>query len=357
MNNLLYIEVVQRTLDLLKNHNTGDDWETRYNNYYDDITKKKKENLIRINSPLFVYTTITGEKSKYPVMQLRYMGQIVGKLIKKSNRYFLSLDKKTNKTNDKAFTDKTKNTVYKITDCGDFDWSKSTQAREFRKFFKEHKINSGIKHNNYKEHTIESGLLTDLSKKTGSTKALKYIQPVKLNRKRFQLSTTLAASNIHKAKSANDLNNNDYIKYSKFHGGGIDILARRKKGKETYLTVIELKDENKNSEPPETVMYQAICYATFLHELIRSKKAKGKEWYNLFLNHKHSNANVPNKLIINCVVAMPDINTQDSDKRLETAHLQILNPFPSPYPEDELRLYFIEVDNANGSVKKYSANL
>ena len=86
------------------------------------------------------------------------------------------------------------------------------------------------------------------------------------------------------------------ITYSGQNGGGIDILARSN-GK---LCVIEVKDENKPSESPTVVIKQAIAYATFICRLLRSNS--GSDWWNIF---GFERKNVPQKLIINVVAAMP----------------------------------------------------
>ena len=64
------------------------------------------------------------------------------------------------------------------------------------------------------------------------------------------------------------------------HGGGIDILARTGTGgKATNLCIMELKDENNKREPPKDAMKQAIAYATFIRELLRSDA--GTAWWKL----------------------------------------------------------------------------
>lgn len=39
--------------------------------------------------------------------------------------------------------------------------------------------------------------------------------------------------------------------YDEYKGGGINVLARVGRGLETKLAILELKDENISSEPPE----------------------------------------------------------------------------------------------------------
>ena len=118
--------------------------------------------------------------------------------------------------------------------------------------------------------------------------------------------------------------------------------------------MIELKDNNDKNEPPEKVMYQAIAYATFIHELLRSEKADGQGWYNLFM--EKTGRKLPDKLVIKCVVAMPGLDVGSLDKELEGQKLNVLKPFVN-YPEDELQLHFIELDDSAYGVKGYSKKL
>ncbi len=88
------------------------------------------------------------------------------------------------------------------------------------------------------------------------------IQPVLMAKKaRFQMPTPLKASEKGK------------ISYAGV-GGGIDILARVGKGSGngTKLCIIEVKDEHSHKEPPKTAIKQALVYATFIRELLRSEQ-------------------------------------------------------------------------------------
>ena len=60
------------------------------------------------------------------------------------------------------------------------------------------------------------------------------------------------------------------------NGGGIDILACVRHGNSTRLGVIEIKDETKPNENIELVINQAVTYACFIRELLRSKS--GDKW-------------------------------------------------------------------------------
>jgi hypothetical protein len=109
------------------------------------------------------------------------------------------------------------------------------------------------------------------------------------------MPTPISASN-HKAP----------LKYSKSKGGGIDILARTGRGPHATLTVIEVKDENTDKEPPEAALKQAIQYAVFIRELLRSDC--GEAWYKIF----GFTGGIPKNLKIRVACAMPDDNLDKS---------------------------------------------
>ena len=165
------------------------------------------------------------------------------------------------------------------------------EAQCFRKYFA-----SCPKRTNGKnfEHNLESQWLKQLSLRKSAGKHLINIQPIRLLGEHFQMPTPLGAC---KAKDGADK-----INPSKHHGGGIDILARHGAGKGTRLTVIELKDEYAKNEPPEKAIAQAIAYATFLGILLRTPEANPNQWWKLF----GFNSDVPKKLKIKAVIAMPD---------------------------------------------------
>ena len=197
---------------------------------------------------------------------------------------------------------------------------------------------------------MESAFLTDLEKAQSSDKALK---PVEINGKRFQMPTPFRASKLHNVSVKDDLGQDDKFSYAGRSGGGIDILACRIKDNHSFLTVIELKDKKDSNEPPEKVMYQAIAYATFIHELVRSEKANGIDWYNLFLNNEKRK--IPDELVIKCVVAMPGLNVVALDKELGKNNLNVLMPFNNS--KDKLELLFINLDDKTYGVKDYSEKL
>jgi hypothetical protein len=277
------------------------------------------------------------------------MGQNIGSLLRKKGNCSLVISATDCENSCDAFSGYVSDIA-----PGKYDWEKSPEAKRVRDFFYNY---GGVKGNNLHEHTVESAFLTDLEKRKGTGKTLKYIQPVEIRGKRFQMPTPLGASNLHSIKSEADLTNVKFFKYSKQYGGGIDILARRKIGPHSYITVIELKDKCEKNEPPEKVMYQAIAYATFIRELIRSDAADGIGWYNLFLNKIDGTASsqVPTTLAIKCIVAMPGLNVKKLDNNLQAQNCKVLKPFHNS--QDSIELYFIELDAKTYCVKDFSSGL
>jgi len=215
-------------------------------------------------------------------LDLRYRGQSVATLKATSNDIIISTKGK-DENNERDF------------DCtiqlNNVSW-KDDKAREFRKKIREGANTRNKTENNRgnEEHNVESLLLTEFSKQKSKEKPICYIQPVKIEGIRFGMPTPLKASDHKKP-----------LKYAFEKGGGIDIFARTGKGRySTYLTVIEVKDENKVSERPEDALKQAIQYAVFIRELLRSKS--GKDWYKIF----GFKGNIPEQLTIRVACAMPD---------------------------------------------------
>lgn len=276
-------DIIKEAQDLLS-ENT--EWKDRYANYADIFlanTNSIKSNRNRFNqfSPLYFYISTTNVKNAKSslLLDIRYRGQSVATLKANNNGIFIST-KQQDVNNLRDF-----NCNIKLNDIA---WQ-DKQVSEFRKFFKE-KPYSRINGNNKKneEHNVESLLLSEFSKRKSKSKQITGIQPVKICGNRFGMPTPLGASN-HKT-----------LKYASQNGGGIDIFARTGKGRATYLTVIEVKDENKSNEPPIDALKQAIQYAVFIRELLRSDC--GEKWYKLF----GFSGTIPKTLTIRSVCAMPD---------------------------------------------------
>ena len=265
------------------------EWKNRYTKY----AKKLLENNDNIKShrntfnkfpPLYFYISTTeAQKAKSNLyLDVRYCGQSVATL--KANKKGITIStKKQDVRNLRDF------------DCdiqlNEIPW-RDKQASDFRKFFRDRPYlrNKSDKNKGNAEHNVEHLLLSEFSKKESLNKQILYIQPIRICGIRFGMPTPISASN-HKE-----------LKYADSKGGGIDIFARTGKGHGTYLTVIEVKDENNSKEPPKDALKQSIKYAVFIRELLRSDS--GQDWYKIF----GFSGKIPKKLTIRAVSAMPDDN-------------------------------------------------
>ena len=281
--------VIDETQQLLKQN---DEWVDRYATYAEKIINnldfiKKTRQSFREWSPLKVYinTTSALNAKKTVNFELRYLGQTVASLSgKEDGRHTLST-KGCEKTNWRDF------------DCDIIlsaaDWD-GKEAAIFRNFFKTRDSirNKTIDNSGNEEHRLESLLLTEFSKTKG--KLIKNIKPMMIGSLRFPMPTPISASN-HKV-----------IKYSGIRGGGIDRLPRTGTGgRATNLCIMELKDENVKSEPPKDAMKQAVAYATFIRELLRSKS--GEAWWKLF----GFGGKVPTPLVLFAACVMPSSGAND----------------------------------------------
>lgn len=173
-----------------------------------------------------------------------------------------------------------------------FEWSKSPEAKAFRRFFRDKAKETDVKLKS-PEHKVENCLLKEFAKKTrAENKALTNIQPVTLNDCFFQMPTPIKASDHHP-------------KYAKQNGGGIDIMARTG----GRLCIMEVKDENKKSESQADAMEQALSYATFIAKLLHSKS--GQKWWNFFMNRDSDIRPVPSYLDLEVVTIMPAGDTEE----------------------------------------------
>ena len=128
------------------------------------------------------------------------------------------------------------------------------------------------------EHKCENLLLREFHQTDSKKKSLINIQPITFGGEFVQLTTNLSASK------------KGVVSYSK-KGGGIDIMARsRHKDNKVYLSIFELKDENKSDEPMSDVIQQALSYAVFIAKLLDSKG--GSDWMKIFGYKKRKCPNV-----------------------------------------------------------------
>lgn len=269
------------------------EWVERYNGYAKNLLANInviKSNRSKFNEfpPLYFYISTTNAKNAKSklLLDIRYRGQSVATLKVNKGNIIIS----TKEQDDKNLRDFNCNIK-----LNDITW-KEIDASEFRKFFKNraYSRNDNDKNKKNEEHNVENLLLSEFSKRNSNDKQITGIQPIKISGIRFGMPTPISASN-HKA-----------LKYANQHGGGIDIFARTGKGRATYLTVIEVKDENNSKEPPKDALKQGIQYAVFIRELLRSNC--GKDWYKIF----GFTGAIPKNLIIRVVCAMPDDNLDKS---------------------------------------------
>lgn len=276
----------------------NNEWENRFKGYADSIQSnsaniKNVRSLFHEWDPLKLYLNTTNAvKAKVGIrFELRFLGQAVAELkYTHSNtvdRLVLSTLKYDNK-NSKFFGC--------AIQLADVDW-RSKEARDFRIFFKSLSSSRTKNHGN-EEHRIESLTITELLKKTN--KALPNVRPITVEGLRYPMPTPLSAS-----KHGN-------ITYA-VKGGNIDVFARAGGGPNTHLCVLELKDENKKSEPALHAVEQALAYSIFIQKLLRSKS--GQDWWKIF----GFSRKLPDSITIYASCFMPSIQNND----LSFAHIAL----------------------------------
>ena len=297
------------------------EWKDRYRKYIDTIlTKaekapfKKVQEQFAVPSPFQLYmplsTVVNDCSGLRTVFELRFHGRSVATLIvanKEDKKVALRV--KRTQAIYKVLTDAKKKTdaedlekLVKGTEAlSEYDWH-GKEAKNFRKIYSdlEHtlKNNTQLRLAGQPEHEMESYLLCNYAHRSSTDREVRFIQPVMMygTRACFQMPTPIRASDVK--------NGVDKLSYSKSNGGGIDILARVGSGRSTYLAVLELKDENTKSEPPHKAVCQAIAYATFLRELIRSES--GQKWWNFF----GFGGSIPKELSLKAIITMPYRNKE-----------------------------------------------
>lgn len=284
---------------------------------YSDARKK-----FHLSHPLHAYLTIgkIKEPSQKISFDLRYLGQSVGTIEVMNEDVMLSVSEKQAASNKKYFGCLGEAFDYKA-------WDRSPEAKQFRAQFKNAKKLAGAESsvNPYSvEHMVESALFSEFEKRRSATKTLKRIQPVSFAGARIHMKT---------AVTANRAGINDTISLSKT-GGEIDCLCRRtiQPGVSRFVA-IEIKDENKPSESFNAAMKQAICYAVFLRELLRSEAGEG--WKTILGMGKQYTETIA----IDAVVAMPQGVTKPGycGERIELGN------------GDFIELHYIEVTSSINS--------
>ena len=282
--------------DVLEELNkTRSDWEKQYSNYVENIlnnSDKIQDNRkkFHVPKPFKCYLSLgNAEKGKLKY-DLRYLGQSVGNIyIKKNEEPKLCVDADKCKTNEEYFGYFTYFMDHSDDGNGEINesWKNGKKAKLFRKFFKEevnkHKMPHSI------EHLVEMRLFEEFAKKSSIGKSILGIQPIKFGSIFTHMKTALKASYAKKGD----------VETSK-KGGEIDIFCRRRVSlEETRLTVIEVKDKEEKGESFKEAMRQAIAYAVFIRELLRSDC--GKKWMKIW----GINGDISKGIVINAVVAIP----------------------------------------------------
>ena len=267
--------IIETTMQLLSNN---PEWEKRYAGYIKRLVNKQPKEF---NKPkgLSVYTSISNHKEN--IYDLRFDGQSVGKIVSTPDKILLKPEENTNEKYFGFILKKEK-----------VNWKNSSEAKSFRKFFRDKAKEANEIKLKSPEHRVENRLLEEFAKRTKAEgKALTGIQPITLNGCFFQLPTPIKASEHNP-------------EYAKQYGGGIDILSRVKRlDKTSRLCVMEIKDENKPSESQSDAMEQALIYATFVAKLLRSKS--GQEWWDFLMNRDSTSRPLPSSLEIDVVTIMP----------------------------------------------------
>lgn len=255
-------------------------WETIYKRYAEGIIMNKEKygrnaKAFQPKSPLITYSCIgkVMDNDNTTSYDLRFAGQSVGLVCvneKWPDKVRLTVNEEQAKYAKEKFHFENSKAFNRI------DWKNDAKAIDFRRFYMNNESTKDIAVKS-QEHRIESLMLQEFSKTLRKQKKLLCnIQPVKLGGKFFQLKTPLKGS-AHDPAISLKTNKNGAT------GGGIDILARVKHGAfNSRLAVIELKDEK--SESQEFAMFQALIYATFIANLLRSES--GKKWWYIFKEKK-----------------------------------------------------------------------
>lgn len=264
------------------------EWIQQYKNYANILLSQKEKymdarKLFRRSNSLYYYLTIGKIQKGILAFDVRYLGQSVGTINVEKEKVYLSVSESQASNSKKWFG-------YEL---GVIDKIKWKDAKDFRKFYQED-IEGCPRQ---REHMVESALFSEFEKKSSVNKTLKHIQPIEYAGTRIHMKTAVSASKAGKK---------DVVAVSNV-GGEIDCLCRRNDSAfSSRLAAIEIKDENKNSESFDKAMKQAISYAVFLRDLIRSDA--GEAWKEIWQMQNQ----YKNQIIIDAVVAMPQGTTKPS---------------------------------------------
>lgn len=328
-----YSEVIKKTKHLIESE---EEWIARYKKYIKKINDNREQlkearNKFIVPKPFKLYMPIS--KAMNSVFNLRFCGQDVADLkINTDNEVVIRFNKKAKNifelmsSEDKKYFENLEDKFY--------PWT-GEEANRFRKIVKAFPTEKLC---GQPEHKLESDLLDNYLQKSSQGKEILNIQPITMLKGSgfFQMPTPLKASN---AKDG-------IIEYSAEKGGGIDILARIGSGN-THLAIIELKDKYEKNEPPEKAICQAIAYATFIRELLRSES--GEKWWEFF----RFGGDIPRSLKLFAIISMPNSKNANKDFVYTCNHNAINLSLDG---EDKLELGYIYLEN-EGSPQEISKNL
>lgn len=234
--------------------------------------------------PLLIYTSYTRAINSGLSFSLRYFGQEVAILSFGGDVVYLD-SRKSSKNNLKYFG---------ISLHGKFEWQ-GPEAKKFRQDFK--KLPDSYREKvRVIEHRYESEFLQQMSSSSSSkfNGTLRDIQPVMYAGCPFQFPLPISGNT-----------GTPVLK-----NGNIDILARRGTGRGTKISIWELKRPKVTAHAIE----QVYIYALTLLKMLRNQDA-GKIWYKDVIGF---GSDVPEKLTIECVIAVSDISSSKLEDKLRS---------------------------------------
>ena len=305
----------------LKKKDTIIDWKKQYSDYAEGILKNKEKvkdskKTFHVPKQLGCYLTLGNVIKGKTTYDLRYRGQSVGNIyVDKKGQVYLYVDKEKCENNEKYFGYGKYFNEYANDQSGIIDelWSEGKKAKLFRKFFTDAVDGEKMPHSI--EHMVETRLFTEFARKQGKGKQIIGIQPIKFANSYTHMKTGVKASESKKRK----------VFLSK-QGGEIDIFCRRKVSvTESRLTVIEVKDKEERGESFKEAMNQAVSYAVFIRELIRT--SCGSNWMKIW----GINGDISEGITINAVVAIPS----------DSADVPKFPTQPIELGEDKIELHYM----------------
>lgn len=265
-------------------------------------------------SPLYVYISVAEAKGygKELTFSLRYAGDAVANLNVSEKGIHIEQTGDTRSNAIKYGYSCSKNS---------FPWD-STDGSALRKYFKDKGNSIDV---NSAECAIESEFLTQMLREDSGkfNGSLSGIQPVLLGDCRFQMPVPLSANTGTPEQTK----------------GNVDILARRS-GKR--LSIWELKKVNESNHH---AIEQAYIYAVQILKMLRANDESASIWYRDIFGY---NTDVPNRLIIESVVAVSFNNEKDKGVCLEKYRkFKAENALKIGNDEIELHLAFYKIDPLN----------